>query len=283
MVENKTPKMVPQNPSNTYAISMKVRNTKAKIADDSYRAYVVIDGKSHSMVKKNGTLFNFDYKTGDLKHKVAYYFDVEYVLCGTKKTYTSKIYELGVINRYAVGVECNRGHPYSRISLLGRGFVDGDTVEIGGVLCDTEFVSPNVLTFTVPFVEGGNYRAILKSENGDIGLGNFFVDALKIDVDPESILLKTGDKQVMTISIGIDAFTFGLPLDITTDIPESIIMHDVTIRGGERSVNVVITGGEPGAGLLFISAPGFEECKIPTLIHGDDESESLQLDEDFFD
>jgi hypothetical protein len=282
MVENRTPEAVPQNPSNTYAISMKIHNTKAKVASESYGARVVIDGRSHDMVRGGGTLFNFDYQTNDLKHKAAYYFDVDYLLCGTKKTYTSRIYEFSIMNRYVVGFECNRGRPYTQISLLGRGFVGGDTVEIGGVLCDTEFISPNVLNFVVPLVEGGkSHGAILRSENGDIGLGDFFVDALDIGVDPESILLKIGDKQVLTISIGVDAPPLGLPLNITTDIPESIIMHDVTIRGGERSANVVITGGEPGAGSLFIGAPGFEESRVLVLVHMEDEGDGPRLDEDF--
>lgn len=282
MVENRTPRTVPQNPSNTYGISMKIHNTKAKVASDSCRARIVIDGESHDMAKGSETLFNFDYQTNDLKHKIVYYFDVDYMLCGAKKTYTSKIYELSVINRYAVGFECNRGRPYTRISLLGRGFVEGDTVEIGNVLCDTEFVSPNVLTFTVPLLEGGkNHGAILVSENGDIGLGNFFVDALGIDANPESVLLKTGDKQVLAISIEVDAPPSGLPLDITTDIPESIIMDSVTIRGGERSANAVITGGEPGTGSLFIGAPGFGESRVLVLVRAEDDGEGPRLDEDF--
>jgi hypothetical protein len=284
MVENKTPETVPQNPSNIYAISMKVRNVKAKVSDESFKARIVIDGKSYDMVRADKTLFTFDYKTDDLKHRAAYYFDVNYVLCGVQKTYTSRIYRLGIVNRYAVGFECNRGRPYTQISLLGRGFAEEDTVEIGEILCDTEFISPNVLTFTVPFAEEGkHYWSVLRSGNGDIGLGDFFIDGLKIGVEPESILLETGGKQVMAIFIEVDAPEFGLPLDITTDIPESIIMHDVTIRGGKRSANVVITGGKPGAGSLFVGAPGFEECRISVLVHGngpeEDDGENFQLDD----
>lgn len=271
MVENKTPKAMPQNPSNIYRISLKLHNTKAKIPKESYKASIVIDGKSYDMVKEGKNFFTFDYEIGDFKHKAAYYFDISYVLGGVSKTYTSRIYELNIINRYVVGFECNRGRPHAQISLLGRGFAAGDTVEIGEILCDTEFVSPNVLAFTVPFIEGGkHYKAILKSDNGNIGLGNFSVDAIKINAEPSSITMKTGDRKLVTISIDVEAPEFGLPLEITTDIPDSIVMHDVTIRGGEKTANVVIAGGEHGSGTLFIGSPGFEECEIPVFIQSED-------------
>lgn len=270
MVENRTPRTVPQNSSNIYPIAIKVHSAKVKVADDSYKAAIVIDGKRYDMVKNGRTSFSFDYEPDVPRHRAAYYFDIDYLLGGYWKTYTSRVYELNIINRYAVGFECNRGRPYAQISLLGRGFAEGDRVELSGIPCETEFISPNVLTFTVPLIGGGQcYRAVLGSENGNIGLGDFFVDALRINVEPNSISLRSGERQFVTVSIDVDAPEFGLPLEITTDIPGSIIMHGVAIRSGERSANAVIAGGQPGTGTLFIGAPGFEECGIPVTVYGE--------------
>jgi hypothetical protein len=54
-MEIRTPEAVPENLSNTHAISMRVHDTETKVANDSNRARVVIDGKSHSMVKRRET------------------------------------------------------------------------------------------------------------------------------------------------------------------------------------------------------------------------------------
>jgi hypothetical protein len=283
MIENTTPKIVPQNPSNTYQISLKIHRTNRKIADNSYSACVVIDGMSYAMVKRSASLFDLDYVTDSPKHKMAYYFDVNYFVNGSPRVSTSRIYELSITNRYAVGFECNRGRPNAKISLLGRGFIAGDRVEIGGVLCKTQFISPNALTFTVPFIETGrHYEAFLVSENGDICLGNFHIDVVKINAEPDSIAIKSGERQLITISIGIDAPRSGLPLEVTTDIPESIIMHDVVIRGGERRANVIVKGAQPGIGTLFIGAPGFVECEIPVEVIGYEPADSnSSLTDDF--
>nr|MDE6431892.1 hypothetical protein [Opitutales bacterium] len=205
------------------------------------------------------------------QHVLNYHYEVDYRIGKNKRTVKSQNFKLNIVNRYVVGFECNRGKPYSKISLLGRGFIDGDHVVIGGCPCETTFVSPNVLTFIVPFIEnGGSYKAILDSENGDIGLGEFLVDPLMITVSPAEIDLSTQDKQVLTISIDIDAPEAGLPLDITTNIPDSVIMHEVSIRPGMRFVRAVIEGGVPGKGSLFISAPGFSERVVPITVRGDD-------------
>ena len=56
----------------------------------------------------------------------------------------------------------------------------------------------------------------------------------------------------------------GLAVNVTTDIPDNVIMPEVTFMGGERTASVNITGGEePAKGTLFISARGFSSLEIP--------------------
>lgn len=268
-IDNQTPRMAPQNPSNFYRISMQVKKTNIKIAPDSYKSQVLIDDKAYDMVKSGDREFYFDYKEED-RHVINYRYKVYYSVGSKEKSMRSRNYKLNIINRYAVGFECNRGKPYSEISLLGRGFVEGDRVMIGDCVCDTTFVSPNVLSFVVPMLEGGRtYRAVLDSENGDIGLGDFFIDPASITTDPTKIDLSRGEKCVLTVTVDVEAPPEGLPLDVTTDIPDSIIMHDVVIRPGMRSARVVVEGGRPGKGSLFIAAPGVESCEIPVVVSAD--------------
>ncbi len=279
-IDNQTPRTIPQNPSNSYKIAMKVNKSNINILPDSYESRLIADGVVYNMIKTRNLEFYFDYKIKDEnKHVIDYYYEVDYQIKKQKKTIKSKSFKLNIINRYVVGFECNRGRPYSEVSLLGRGFVEGDRIIIGGYVCDTKFVSPNVLTFTIPLIDGGKYyKAILDSENGDIGLGEFFVDALEISAAPNPIKLHRGDKQVLILSINIDAPEVGLPLDITTDIPDSIIMHDVSIHPGMRSARVIIEGGIAGEGSLFICAPGFADCIIPVTII-DDFPENENIDD----
>ena len=271
-IDNQTPRTFPQNPSNSYRIAMRVRNSNVDVTPGSYRSVVVIDGERHDMIKTGNADFYFDYKIQDKdKHAADYRYEVSYEIGKKTRNITSKDFKLNIINRYVVGFECNRGKPYSKISLLGRGFSNGDCVVIGEYACDTVFISPNVLEFTVPLIEGGRpYKAVLDSENGDIGLGEFFVDTLAITPSPREIALMPGDKQVLTFSIDVPAPTNGLPLDITTDVPDSVIMHDVMIQPGMCSARVVIEGGKPGKGALFIAAPGFSECVVPIRVEGID-------------
>ncbi len=278
-INNQTPRRIPQNPSNSYKIAMNVKKTNVNILSESYESRVVIDGIPYNMTKSNNFDFYFDYKIEDEnKHNASYYYEVSYQIGKKKKQVKSKTFKLNIINRYAIGFECNRGRPYSKISLLGRGFVDGDTVKIGDYLCDTTFISPNVLRFVIPLIEGGRaYKVILDSENGDIGLGEFYVDTLDIRVVPGKLNIISGERQILSISIDIDAPEVGLPLDITTDIPDSIIMHDVSIRPSMRSAKVVVEGGVPGKGSLFISAPGFSNCIVPVTV----ESEISSQGDDF--
>ena len=51
-----------------------------------------------------------------------------------------------------------------------------------------------------------------------------------------------------------------------TDIPESIIMPEVFIPEGARSVNVPVEGGIPGVGKLFVEVPGLKTVVIPVVV-----------------
>jgi hypothetical protein len=109
----------------------------------------------------------------------------------------------------------------------------------------------------------GKYHAKLVSDNGDIGLGDFSVDQVTFYTNLPSIDLVSDEKQVMSVSIDFEAPAGGILIDVTTNVPESVIMKDIFIPEGAKSASVVVQGGAPGSGMLYLSAKGFEELRIP--------------------
>ena len=268
LIKNDTPAQVPQNASELYTIEMSLGQTGENVLKDECFARVIIDGEIHRMTRTGESAFSYDYKRPDGQHNANYYFELDYKTKSDKKIYNkferSKLYKLAIVNRYIVGLECNRGLPGSKITLLGRGFESGDYVEIDGVSCETKFVSPNSLHFVVPMLgRTGKFHVKLVSDNGDIELGTFHVDRVSVSADTSSIELLTGEKQAITISIGTKAPDEGVMIDVTTNIPDSIIMKDVFIPAGESSAIAVIEGADAGSGFIYLTAGGFNELQIP--------------------
>jgi hypothetical protein len=64
----------------------------------------------------------------------------------------------------------------------------------------------------------------------------------------------------------VTATTGGLLVDVTTDIPESVIMPEVIIPQGSNTTTVSVEGGRPGTGSLFIRGPGVRELTVPITV-----------------
>jgi hypothetical protein len=247
---------------------MSIDGKKKDIIRDSCHARVAIDGEMRKMSKGDDLEFTYNYKRPAGRHKAKYYYEVDFrerISKGSRVRFErSGLYDLTIVNRYVVGFESNRGIPGSAVTLLGRGFEEGDYVEIDGVPCQTTFVSQHSLSFVVPLMERcGRYHAKLVSDNGDIGLGDFHVDQVTFYTNLPAVDLVSGEKQVLVVSIDFEAPENGILIDVTTNVPESVIMKDILIPAGAKSASAVIQGGEAGSGMLYLSADGFEELKIP--------------------
>ncbi|MDR1414099.1 MAG: hypothetical protein LBI56_04165 [Puniceicoccales bacterium] len=241
------------------------------IVSNDCSARIIIDGETHRMDKIRDFGYAYTYRRPSERHRANYYYEVDYKeKSGTGvrfKSERSKLYSLIVSNRYVIGFESNRGLPGSQCTLLGRGFDDGDYVEIGGVPCETTFTSSNALSFTVPLLDTcGKYTAKLISDNGDLGIGHFTVDPVALHVNLSKIELASGEKQVLIVATDIESSKEGIFVDVTTNIPDSIIMKDIFIPAGTKSASAVVQGGAPGSGTLYLSAAGFDELKIPVEI-----------------
>lgn len=268
---NKTPAQLPQNNSELYTIAMEITPNGQNIVQDSCSAKIAIDGEIYDMNRANYNEFTFNYRRPLDHHRVCYYYDVSYVVRGENgqksKNERSPLYQLTVANRYAIGFESNRGVPSNEVILLGRGFVKEDYIEIGGTACQTRFISPNALSFTVPMLEKfGKFDAVLVSDNGNIGLGEFCIDPLGFHVNVDKIQLHEGEKMAIIVQSDIVAPSKGITIEVTTDIPDSIIMKDIFIPEGAKQATVVVCGKKGATGSLFLEAKGFSEVQIPVEI-----------------
>lgn len=78
-----------------------------------------------------------------------------------------------------------------------------------------------------------------------------------IRITPSIIHIRQGER-VSVSFISSTVATGGSPdvVDVTTDIPDSVIMPEVYIPIGKNSATVTLQGGSPGKGYLFVKAPG---------------------------
>ena len=162
-----------------------------------------------------------------------------------------------------LSLEVNRGPVGARVSVLGRGFTPQDVLYFDNTPTRTVFESPNALSFFVPALPAGqNYRVMLGSAAGNSPVGTFRIDTSTLSVTPSSLTLRTGDRQPLTFTLPNAAPPGGLLLDLTTDIPESVIMPEVIVPQGQTSLTVTVEGGKPGSGSLFLKGYGAGEVTV---------------------
>jgi hypothetical protein len=87
-----------------------------------------------------------------------------------------------------------------------------------------------------------------------------------VTAEPASLALSPGQKQAITFTITHPAPAGGLLLDITTDVPSSVIMPEVIVPEGQTSVTVTVEGGKPGSGSLFLKGYGSGEVSVPVTV-----------------
>jgi hypothetical protein len=269
-----TPKVLPENPSRIYTFALRVTPKSTKVIEDSLKARIVIDGQIHEM--DSGALgrnvFEYEFQLPAGRDELAYYYTVDYAVetpagIVRRQDYTD-ITRTRVVGRYVLSMETNRGPVGARISVVGRGFGSADVVKFDGEPVRTTYESPNALGFFVPAVETGrNYRVTLEGAAGTSPIGTFRVDPAVLDVTPGRLSLVTGQSQSMTFTIPSPAPMGGQLLDVTTDIPESVVMPEVVVPEGSSSVTVQVQGGKPGVGNLFLKGYGETgEITIPVTV-----------------
>jgi len=275
VLTNLTPTSLPENPSQIYTITLRVTPKIQTIVPGSLSPHIVIDGQNYPMTRSalGENLYEFDYQLPPGREEIAYYFLVDYSVEANGRNTPAQAYSAithaQIVHRYVLSLEVNRGPVGARISVLGRGFTPQDVIYFENTPTRTVFESPNAISFFVPALEAGrNYKVMLGSAAGNSPVGTFRIDTSNLNVAPSSLTLRTGEKQPLTFSVPNAAPPGGLLLDLTTDVPESVIMPEIIVPQGQTSVTVTVEGGKPGSGSLFLKGYGAGEITVPVTVTG---------------
>lgn len=272
---NVTPRIAQRNPSNMYRFTTRCNVVPEKVIPDTFQLDLIIDGERHPLQKETLTpgFYFYDHAMNADRTNAKYYFELNYQQNnrGKLRNYVVKtpLSEFEIQERCCFCLDNERGPIGAEMRVLGRGFSEGDRVILGEYNTCTSYVSENVLSFQIPPVIAGKTYPVYTLCNGDKNfVGNLLVDNSRFSVDPKSLELSKGEKTDLLIETSC-ALNVDLYVNVTTDVPDSVIMPEVRIPAGESSVHVTIEGGEPGKGSLFIAAQGFDEIEVPIQVTGD--------------
>jgi hypothetical protein len=271
-ITNLTPENVPANPSQIYTITNRVQIPSNNVIQDSIHSFIVIDGQRFEMTRSKVAydVWEFDYQLPAGRTSASYYFIVDYAIKSGDQVSPhedySELQTMTVSSRYVLRPEASRAPVGSRVSVLGAGFTPNDVVYFDFNPTRTVFESPSSLSFFVPTVESGKtYRLKVRGGGNELDIGPFRVDAINFQVSPSSLTLRTGEQQAVTFTIPNPAPAGGMLVDVTTDVPESLVMPEVMIAAGQTSVTVPVQGGKPGNGSLFFKSSA-GESSIPVTV-----------------
>lgn len=275
VLTNLTSPSLAENPSQIYTFTLRVTPKTSTVAKSSIVPRIVIDGQNFPMKLSplGEGIYEFEYQLPARREEVAYYFLVNYQIESNNGSVPGEAYtevvRTKIVHRYVLSLEVNRGPVGARISVLGRGFTAQDAIFIDNVPARTVYESPNALSFYVPALEAGkNYRVMLGGSAGNSPVGTFRIDGSTLTVAPSSLTLRTGERQLVTFTVPNSAPPGGLLLDVTTDVPESIIMPEIVVPAGQNSVSITVEGGKAGGGSLFLKGYGAGEVSIPVSVSG---------------
>lgn len=260
-----TPQVLPENPSRIYTFALRVTPKNVKVVQSSITAKLVVDGQVLDMKPGalGGRVFEYEFQLPAGRDELAYYYLIDYAVENdagiVRRQDFTEIKRVRVVGRYVLSLEANRGPVGARVSVVGRGYTPNDVVKFDDQPVRTIVESANSLSFYVPAVETGrNYRVTLEGTAGTSPIGVFRVDAGMLDVSPSALQLTSGGVQSLTFSLPAPASVGGQLLDVTTDVPDSVIMPEVIVPEGMTSVTVDVRGGSPGTGSLFV--PGYGQA-----------------------
>jgi hypothetical protein len=268
-----TPATLPENPSQIYTISIRTDSNNGNIVPGSVVAHLIADGQDYIMKPSSlgNNIYEIDYQLPPGRTAFSYYPLVDYKVESNGTTTDRESYlpvrQVTIASRYVLSLEANRGPVGAQIGLLGRGFSPQDVVYFDSTPARTVYASPTSLDFFVPAVDPDHsYKVSINNAEGSSPVGTFHVDPLDIQASPASLNLHTGEQQSLTFTLPITAPAGGLLLDVTTDVPDSVIMPEVVVPAGSTSVTVTVQGGRPGTGNLVLKGYGAGSVTIPITV-----------------
>ncbi|MDR2576832.1 MAG: IPT/TIG domain-containing protein [Puniceicoccales bacterium] len=270
-VQNTTPRIMATNAAETYPLSMRFHVRSGDVDRETVRAKVIVDGKARGMRRSGFDAYIYEYAMPKDHSNISYYFDIDYVQrheTGNRpKSCKSNTFTLELSNRYVLGLDSTRGTPGTRITVIGRGFGKDDVVMVGSVPAETHFESATALQFFVPALPSGSgYLLTIANEDGSIPAGKFRIDSGSISAVPRNVDLHVGERVNIVLTASAAAPEHGLPVDITTDIPDAICVEDTSIPRGRCSINFMVEGVAPAEGTFFVNVEGFRTLAIPICV-----------------
>lgn len=272
-IVNMTADTLAENPSGIYTITARVQPTESELVKGSLKVQIVVDGQIHEMTRSElgDGIYEYDYHMPAGRTEATYYLLVNYA--GTRSNMVFPVEEytelrtVKLANRYVYSLDSIRGPIGARIAIVGRGFTPQDVVYVGSTPTRTMFESVNAISFAVPAVAAGqNYEISVNNGTTSQKVGTFRVDGLSLSVNPTEIALRTGGRATISFSLASPAPDGGLLIDVSTDIPKSIIMPEVIIPAGATTATITVQGGQPGTGSLFVSGVGSGEIAVPVTV-----------------
>ena len=272
---NLTSQNLSQNPSGIYTLQTEVDIQDRRVDTKSVTVSAIIGGESIPMVQDpvNPSLWSCDYKLPRGFDEATYYFQVDYktkLNSGALKPgeIKSDLQVFRLENRYVGNLASYRGPVGVEIAVQGRGLTKYDSISFGEQKAQTRFLSENELRFIVPALPSGiDYPVqLIGGPHGALDIGNFRIDESRIGVVPSSLEIASGDSATLLFKIDYDAPVGGLPIEVKTNVPDSVVMPEASIAAGDRTANIPVQGGAPGEGKLIISAPGYEFLEVPVRV-----------------
>lgn len=272
---NTTPAVAPASPTGTYTLSAQAEVKKKTVVPSSLEAFVVIDGQQRPMTADAETpnFFAYDYQAPAEKELTRFYYVLNFVTqeddeAPVSVQIISDLYQVQLPSQITLTVDKTRAAIGTRVSINGQGFTNQDIVFVDNTVAETIFVSPTKLQFVVPEVKPDfGYTIEVRTTTRAQTAGYLRVDpASPLSVLPNSLTLKPGQRQALAFALDYPAPYGGLYINVTTNIPDSIIMPEVLIPEGARTVSATIEGDKIGSGHLFINASGLPEITVPITI-----------------
>ncbi len=272
-IVNLTPERLPQNPSGIYTLSAATDFENEAVVGGTLKMEIVIDGQRHEMEPSpvGEGMWDFTYRMPENRDAAAFYFIASYDSfirdSIVPKSDQSPLFRVNLANRYVITMESERGPVGSRIPVVGRGFTEFDTIRIGGIEAETDYGNANAISFVVPALEADKgYQVEIDGSDGRLPIGVFRVDAARLQVSPSTLRVTVGERGTFVVGIGTMAPRGGLPVEALTDIPEALVMPEIVIPHGSRTVSVPFEGRSRASGEVYLKAPGFEEVRLPVII-----------------
>jgi hypothetical protein len=274
-IVNTTPDIAPASPTGNYTLSAHAQVNKKNVVPSSLEAFVVIDGEQRAMTTTTTApnLFQYDFQATAQEELTRFYYVLKFVTQKENGTTASAqiisdLYQVQLPSQITLKVDKTRAAVGTRVSINGQGFTDQDIVFIDHTPAETVFTSPKQLQFVVPQLKPNfGYSIEVRSTTRAQIAGYLRIDpASPLSVLPKQLSLKPGQSQALAFALDYPAPYGGLYVNVTTDIPDSIIMPEVLIPEGARTVSATIKGDKVGQGHLFINADSLPELVIPLTV-----------------